>query len=93
MERIFRVNGKEFADEKEALKYEEELKQKELERKKKLQAEETMLNCIKEKAKEITDLVKEYRKATGKKLYFTEYNGELRVVERYASLFDDLFWF
>jgi hypothetical protein len=93
MERIFRVNGKEFADEKEALKYEEELKQKELERKKKLQAEETMLNCIKEKAKEITDLVKEYRKATGKKLYFTEYNGELKVVERYASLFDDLFWF
>ena len=93
MERIFRVNGKEFADEKGALKYEEELKQKELERKKKLQAEETMLNCIKEKAKEITDLVKEYRKDIGKKLYFTEYNGELRVVERYASLFDDLFWF
>jgi uncharacterized protein HemX len=85
MERIFRVNNKEFTDEGLALDYENKLKIEQEERAKviaKAEAERkakeekvTELNKkIKEKSKELDSLLDEYEKLSGNKYYY-RYTG------------------
>lgn len=104
MERIFRVNGKEFTDENEALKYEAELERKRLEREerlRKLQEEKQKKEEAKTKAmKWITDCVdlvnqaiEKYKEETGEvpRIQFVNENGKLVVKNRLEDLFDIIF--
>lgn len=97
MEKLFRVNGRIFTDKEEALAYEEELKVKEREKEEKQRKESDLIEFIGEHLNTLQDLVKDYERITGKKTYFVNDNGKLKLKtypkDTYSpfSLLDDMF--
>lgn len=88
MERIFRVNGKEFTNEKDAADYEAVVKKEQEERAKavaKAEAERKAKEEAKDKAKKrvddivamLNEAMKMYDDAGGEKLEYVNHNGQL----------------
>lgn len=97
MEKLFRVNGRIFTDKEEALAYEEELKVKEREKEEKQRKESDLMELIDKHLNALQDVVKDYERITGKKTYFVNENGKLKLKTypkdpyRPFSLLDDMF--